>query len=535
MPFKPVGVDENSLFPGRVETRIWNKVAQMISAVITLPPGGDVGQVLVKLSDEDGDASWQDIASGGGAVDSVNGETGVVVLDATDVGAAPTVHTHNINQVTGLADGLASKVPATRTVAGKELSADITLDKADVGLDNVTNTSDANKPVSSAQQAALDAKVPSSRTVNGQPLTANVTVTKADVGLGNADNTSDTNKPLSTAMNTALLGKANVSHIHSASDVTTGSFSVNRGGTGRSSLDPYAILAAASSSTGVLQQIALGTAGQVLKSAGPGAVAAFTDLVKGDVGLGNVDNTSDANKPISTATQTALDGKAPTSHTHAAGDITGTMPVSRGGSGRSSHTAYGLISGGSNTTTAQVSIAVGTAGQVLKSGGASALAAFADLAKGDVGLGNVDNTSDAAKPISTATQTALDGKAATAHTHQASVIVGGTLTTTQGGTGKATHTAYSLVAGGTSTTGSLQNIPTGTAGQFLKSAGASALAAFASFVAADISDSTAIGRALLKAVNVVGAQEAAGIYQDPDGTKDPATVPEGSIILRREQ
>jgi len=32
-------------------------------------------------------------------------------------------------------------------------------------------------------------------------------------------------------------------------------------------------------------------------------------LVKGDVGLGNVDNTSDANKPISSATQTALDGK----------------------------------------------------------------------------------------------------------------------------------------------------------------------------------------------------------------------------------
>ena len=34
-------------------------------------------------------------------------------------------------------------------------------------------------------------------------------------------------------------------------------------------------------------------------------------LVKGDVGLGNVDNTSDANKPVSTAQQTALDLKAP--------------------------------------------------------------------------------------------------------------------------------------------------------------------------------------------------------------------------------
>jgi hypothetical protein len=34
-------------------------------------------------------------------------------------------------------------------------------------------------------------------------------------------------------------------------------------------------------------------------------------LTKDDVGLGNVDNTSDANKPISSATQTALNGKEP--------------------------------------------------------------------------------------------------------------------------------------------------------------------------------------------------------------------------------
>jgi hypothetical protein len=40
-----------------------------------------------------------------------------------------------------------------------------------------------------------------------------------------------------------------------------------------------------------------------------GHVVIGDPLVKGDVGLGNVDNTSDADKPISTATQTALDGK----------------------------------------------------------------------------------------------------------------------------------------------------------------------------------------------------------------------------------
>jgi hypothetical protein len=36
-----------------------------------------------------------------------------------------------------------------------------------------------------------------------------------------------------------------------------------------------------------------------------------TGITKSDVGLANVDNTTDANKPVSTATQTALDAKAP--------------------------------------------------------------------------------------------------------------------------------------------------------------------------------------------------------------------------------
>lgn len=46
-------------------------------------------------------------------------------------------------------------------------------------------------------------------------------------------------------------------------------------------------------------------------------------LAKADVGLSNVDNTSDANKPISTATATALSGKANISHTHPISDVVG--------------------------------------------------------------------------------------------------------------------------------------------------------------------------------------------------------------------
>jgi hypothetical protein len=61
--------------------------------------------------------------------------------------------------------------------------------------------------------------------------------------------------------------------------------------------------------------------GSVLKAGATPGSAAWASLSKGDVGLGNCDNTSDANKPISTATQTALSAKSDTSHTHSAATI----------------------------------------------------------------------------------------------------------------------------------------------------------------------------------------------------------------------
>ena len=52
----------------------------------------------------------------------------------------------------------------------------------------------------------------------------------------------------------------------------------------------------------------------------PSASPIFTGttfcITKGMVGLGNVDNTADANKPVSTATQTSLDAKADKTNTY---------------------------------------------------------------------------------------------------------------------------------------------------------------------------------------------------------------------------
>src|SRR5690606_38474457 len=51
-----------------------------------------------------------------------------------------------------------NKVDKTTTINGKALSSDITLTKADIGLSNVDNTSDLDKPISRAVQAELDKK-----------------------------------------------------------------------------------------------------------------------------------------------------------------------------------------------------------------------------------------------------------------------------------------------------------------------------------------------------------------------------------------
>lgn len=48
----------------------------------------------------------------------------------------------------------------------------------------------------------------------------------------------------------------------------------------------------------------------------PSQIKTDLSLGKTDVGLSNVDNTSDVNKPVSTATQSALDSKASSTHNH---------------------------------------------------------------------------------------------------------------------------------------------------------------------------------------------------------------------------
>lgn len=191
---------------------------------------------------------------------------------------------------------------------------DVVLDKADIGLDQVDNTSDADKPISDATQDALDLITnvnwtgdynngvtyavgdgvmyngASFRMINfigaagypppaypGSWLQVTDYVSPNDIGLSNVDNTSDLDKPISNDTQDALDLKYDASNPDNY--ITLAEV-------------PAAPVTSVSSRTGDVT------------------------LYKYDVGLSQVDNTSDADKPISDATQTALDGKADTVHNH---------------------------------------------------------------------------------------------------------------------------------------------------------------------------------------------------------------------------
>jgi hypothetical protein len=178
-------------------------------------------------------------------------------------------------------------------------------------------------------------------------LKTDLALAKGDVGLSNVDNTSDASKPISTLTQAALDAKQPLD-----ADLTT-----------------IAGLTA--------------TTDNMIQSVGSAWASRTPAQVKTALSLNNVDNTTDAGKPVSTATQAALDAKQPLD-----ADLT---------------TIAGLTA-----TTDNVLQSVGSA---WASRTPAQLKSTLALAKGDVGLGNVDNTADTAKPVSTAQQAALDLKA----------------------------------------------------------------------------------------------------------------------------
>ena len=243
--------------------------------------------------------------------------------------------------------------------------------KSQVGLSRVDNTSDLEKPISTATQAAID-RLNSKHKADNERLQSNINavatdlgnhiddkenphaVTKVQVGLGNVDNTSDANKPISTATQEAL-DQITTDYQATDADLQDG-IDANR------------------------EWITSHTTNK----SNPHSVT------KAQVGLGNVDNTSDKAKPISDATQSALDTLSETVADYKEElDNIDTNLQSQINTNKDNIAA--------NKTSIDNHIANKSNPH--------------KVTKAQIGLGNVDNTSDTNKPISTATQTALDLKA----------------------------------------------------------------------------------------------------------------------------
>ena len=203
------------------------------------------------------------------------------------------------------------------------------VNKLQVGLGNVDNTSDINKPVSTAQQAALDKLKSDLESIigsTGTDLSAHLKdfdnphkVTKDQVGLGKVDNTADLEKPVSVATQEAInavqsnLDKTNISLENHIADKKN-PHEVTKEQVGLGNVDNTSDL---DKPVSHYQQDALDELERRLQGSIDGSgsdlsahISDFNNphkVTKDQVGLGNVDNTADKDKPISDATQKALD------------------------------------------------------------------------------------------------------------------------------------------------------------------------------------------------------------------------------------
>lgn len=228
--------------------------------------------------------------------------------------------------------------------------------KSQVGLSNVDNTSDTNKPVSTAQKTAIDTVQTNLNTHTGKKDNPHG-VTATQVGLGNVPNVATNDQTptyteastltalasgerLSVSMGKIMKGiNAIISHLADKNNPhgVTGAQVGLTTHTGNTS-NPHSVTAtqvglgnvpnvATNDQTPTYSQastLATLTSGEKLSVSMGKIMKGISDLIthlantsnphsvtKSQVGLGNVNNTSDASKPVSTAQQKAInDAKA---------------------------------------------------------------------------------------------------------------------------------------------------------------------------------------------------------------------------------
>jgi hypothetical protein len=364
------------------------------------------------------------IDSAPGALDTLN-ELAAAIND--DASYAATVTT-----------ALGTKAPInnptfTGTVAG--------ITKTMVGLGNVDNTSDVNKPVSDATQTLLNLKA----SLESPTFTGTVAgITKSMVGLANVDNTTDANKPISSATQTALDAKASNSALASHEADTTSIHGIANTAnletqTGAQTKATAAETAANTFTTAAIDALTT----SVIEE---GTNLYFTNERAQDAVGTNVGNGLNYDDPtavisVKLGTGVEFDGSGNVKITDAVTTNSGTQTLTNKTINTTSNDITVVTADVSDLTasaaelntldgitasTAELNYVDGVTSAIQTQLDAKASLAGATftgtvngISKSMVGLGNVDNTADTAKPVSTAQQSALDAKLS---------LTGGTLT-----------------------------------------------------------------------------------------------------------
>lgn len=337
-----------------------------------------------------------------------------------------------------------AEVNTVDSVAGK--TGAVTLVKGDVGLGNVDNTADLDKPISTATQTALNAKVDA---VSGKGLSTNdfTDAYKGDVDANTAARHTHSNKSVldattasyTTAEETKLSGIAAGAQVNVLEGVQVNGTDLTPDANKKVNVDLSAFITknvddltyyytksltySKSEVNDLLNAIktiqivvveSLPAVGQgnviylMSHSHGTGDIydeyvwvsstSSYEKIGNTDIDLSAYSTTAEMNAAIASAlaayyTKTEMD-------TALAGKVD---KVNGKGLSTNDYTDAEKTKLAGIEAGAEVNTVTSVAGQT----------GAVTLTKSDVGLGNVDNTSDLNKPVSTATQTALDAKQAT--------------------------------------------------------------------------------------------------------------------------
>lgn len=323
--------------------------------------GGVLNDYLSQSHNSDGSLKASSVSAAGAELTSNKGQTnGYAALDAN--GLVP------VSQLP------ASSVAGVQSVNG--LSGVVNLSASDIGLDQVNNTNDANKPISVAVQAALDLKYDAQ--VSGIP---------------------------ETDLSSGVQAKLNTTGAVTLEDLTD----VNTSG----ATDGQAL---------VLQGTTWGAATITTGGGGVTDHGALTGLADDDHLQYHTDGRGDARYYTKSQMDTSLAGKANTTDPRFSDQR---VPTDN------SVTAAKIVNG----TITEAKLDSATQAKIDSVGAVSSVAGrtgAVTLTKSDVGLANVDNTSDVNKPMSTATKTYVDSAVASIHSGQTATAKSGNYTAVAG-------------------------------------------------------------------------------------------------------